>query len=113
MTNHFTHKQSWPEAKARIADNLATMQAVLALIAKGFDCPLAADTLAAMANVNRLTTPSQQGDTMTNNFNLADAIANIIRYKLDPGDIDSSLTDSEILAIQHLNAAYGALMAND
>lgn len=59
MTNHFTHKQSWPEAKARIADNLATMQAVLALIAKGFDCPLAADTLAAMANVNRLTTPSQ------------------------------------------------------
>jgi hypothetical protein len=50
---------------------------------------------------------------MTNNFNLADAIANIIRYKLDPDDIDSSLTDSEILAIQHLNAAYGALMAND
>jgi hypothetical protein len=34
---------------------------------------------------------------MTNNFNLADAIANIIRYKLDPGD----------------NAAYGALMADD
>jgi hypothetical protein len=50
---------------------------------------------------------------MTNNFNLADAIANIIRYKLDPGDIDSSLTDSEIMAIQHLNAAYGALMADD
>jgi hypothetical protein len=35
------------------------MQAVLALIAKSFDCPLAADTLAAIANVNRLTTPSQ------------------------------------------------------
>ena len=50
---------------------------------------------------------------MTNNFNLADAIANIIRYKLDPLDLDSSLTDSEIVAIRHLNAAYGALMAND
>jgi hypothetical protein len=50
---------------------------------------------------------------MANNFNLADAIANIIRYKLDPGDIDSSLTDSEIVAIQHLNAAYGALMADE
>jgi hypothetical protein len=50
---------------------------------------------------------------MTNNFNLADAIANIILYKLDPDDIDSSLTDSEILAIQHLNAAYGALMADE
>jgi len=59
MTNYFTHKQSWPAAKARIVDNLVTMQAVLALIAKGFDCPLAADTLAAMANVNRITTPSQ------------------------------------------------------
>jgi hypothetical protein len=50
---------------------------------------------------------------MANNFNLADAIANIIRYKLDPLDLDSSLTDSEIVAIQHLNAAYGALVAND
>ena len=51
---------------------------------------------------------------MTNNFNLADAIANIIRYKLDPGDLDSSLTDNEIVAtIQHLNAAYGALMADE
>jgi len=59
MTNHFAHKQSWPAAKARIVDNLVTMQAVLALIAKSFDCPLAADTLAAIANVNRLTTPSQ------------------------------------------------------
>jgi hypothetical protein len=59
MTNHFDHKQSWPEAKARIVDNLAELQAMLALIAKGFDCPLAADTLAALANVSRITTPSQ------------------------------------------------------
>jgi hypothetical protein len=60
MTNQFAHKQSWPEAKARIIDNIAELQAVLALIAKGFDCGQAADTLAAMANVNRLTTtPSQ------------------------------------------------------
>jgi hypothetical protein len=46
---------------------------------------------------------------MTNNFNLADAIVNIIRYNLDPLDLDSN----EIVAIQHLNAAYGALMADD
>jgi two-component sensor histidine kinase len=59
MTNHFAHKQSWPEAKTRIKNNLATVQAVLLLMAKAFDCPQAADTLAAMANVNRLTTPSQ------------------------------------------------------
>jgi len=50
---------------------------------------------------------------MTNNFNLADAIANIIRYKIDPLEWDSILTDNEIVAIQHLNAAYGALMADD
>jgi hypothetical protein len=60
MTNQFAHKQSWPADKARITNNLATVQAVLALIAKGFDCPLAADTLAAMANVNRITTPANQ-----------------------------------------------------
>jgi hypothetical protein len=60
MINKFAHKQGWPEAKARIVDNLAELQAVLALIAKGFDCPLAADTLAAMANINRLTTPANQ-----------------------------------------------------
>jgi hypothetical protein len=60
MTNHFAHKQSWPAAKARIIDNLAELQAVLLLFAKGFDCGLAADTLTAMANVNRLTTPANQ-----------------------------------------------------
>jgi len=61
MTNHFTHKQSWPEAKARIVDNLAELQAMLRQhIANGFDCGQAADTLAAMADVNRLTTPSQE-----------------------------------------------------
>lgn len=60
MTNHFAHKQSWPAAKARIVDNLAELQAMLRQhIANGFDCPLAADTLAAMANVNRITTPNQ------------------------------------------------------
>jgi hypothetical protein len=50
---------------------------------------------------------------MTNNFNLADAIANIIRYRIDSLEWDSSLTDNEIVAIQHLNATYGALMADD
>jgi hypothetical protein len=61
MTNHFTHKQSWPEAKARIVDNLAELQAMLRQqIANGFDGGQAADTLAAMANVNRLTTPASQ-----------------------------------------------------
>ena len=58
MTNHFAHKQSWPAAKARIVDNLAELQAVLLLFAKGFDCGLATDTMAAMANVNRITTPA-------------------------------------------------------
>jgi hypothetical protein len=48
---------------------------------------------------------------MTNNFNLADAIVNIIRHKIDPLEWDSILTD--IVAIQHLNAAYGALMADE
>ena len=51
---------------------------------------------------------------MTNNFNLADAIANIIRYRIDSLEWDSILTDNEIVAaIQHLNAAYGALMADE
>ena len=59
MTNRFNHSIIWPASKARIKNNLTTMQAVLALIVKGFDCGQAADTLAAMANVNRLTTPSQ------------------------------------------------------
>jgi hypothetical protein len=60
MTNQFAHKQGWPEAKARIIDNLAELQTMLQQhIANGFDCGQAADTLAAMANVNRLTTPSQ------------------------------------------------------
>jgi hypothetical protein len=60
MTNHFAHKQIWPEAKARIVDNLTELQAMLQQhIANGFDGGQAADTLAAMANINRLTTPSQ------------------------------------------------------
>lgn len=59
MTNQFTHKHSWPAAKARIVDNLAELQAMLQQhIANGFDCGQAADTLAALANVNRLTTPN-------------------------------------------------------
>jgi hypothetical protein len=61
MTNQFTHKQSWPEDKARIVDNIAELQAMLRQhIANGFDCGQAADTLAAMANINRLTTPTNQ-----------------------------------------------------
>jgi hypothetical protein len=60
MTNRFTHSLKWPQAKARIIDNLAELQAMLRQhIANGFDCGQAADTLAAMVNVNRLTTPSQ------------------------------------------------------
>jgi hypothetical protein len=60
MTNRFNHSIIWPAAKDRIVDNLAELQAMLRqYIANGFDCGQAADTLAALANVNRLTTPSQ------------------------------------------------------
>jgi hypothetical protein len=61
MTNQFAHKQSWPEAKARIVDNLAELQDMLRqCIANGFDSGQAADTLAALANVNRITTQANQ-----------------------------------------------------
>jgi hypothetical protein len=41
-------------------DNLAELQAMLQQhIANGFDGGQAADTLAALAKVNRLTTPNQ------------------------------------------------------
>jgi hypothetical protein len=60
MTNQFAHKHSWPADKARIVDNLAELQAMLQQhIANGFDGGQAADTLAALAKVNRLTTPNQ------------------------------------------------------
>jgi len=59
MTNKFTHKQSWPAAKARIEKNLAKVQAKLQKKAAN-GCHLAADTLAALANVNRITTPANQ-----------------------------------------------------
>ncbi len=59
MTDHFAHKQSWPAAKVRIEKNLAKVQAKLQKKAAN-GCHLAADTLAALANINRLTTPANQ-----------------------------------------------------
>lgn len=57
MTNQFTHSLAWPDAKARIIDNVAELQAMLDDLIEAFPdgCDHARETRAQFQRIERVT----------------------------------------------------------
>lgn len=57
MTNQFTHSLAWPDAKARIIDNIAELQAMIDNLIDAFPdgCDHVRDTRAQFQRIAKLT----------------------------------------------------------
>lgn len=57
MTNRFTHSLTWPDAKARIIDNIAELQAMIDDLIEAFPdgCDHVLDTRAQFQRIERVT----------------------------------------------------------
>jgi hypothetical protein len=57
MTNRFTHSITWPDAKARIIDNVAELQAMIDDLIEAFPdgCNHVLDTKAQFQRIAKLT----------------------------------------------------------